>query len=285
MRFSNHSAGREHETFASLRSVLSCITNTPFGFLQSYYPPHAAHHQLLCFFPCSAGTQQNKVFKRARMTERTYDSVTPPCPSIGAMVGLRKSVLFCRIGCAMLLRPSSCCKNIAAPLTLVHALRACHSEQLRPVARFSSVPRLSDHGTVQLHRCCCLGYQVSCPQLFWLRSVPTPCFRILLPPRKPTVCLENSFRRSFVFLCKFQVAAIPTEVDRVRSSFTFHQTGCDVKELEAFSFAPFIAREPGRVASSRIACRTWHKAQLLHALVSAHLQIVLSARFVFLRFR
>ena len=34
-------------TFASRRSVLFCVAKTPFNFLQSYWPPHAAHHQLL----------------------------------------------------------------------------------------------------------------------------------------------------------------------------------------------------------------------------------------------
>ena len=40
------------KTFASWRSVLSCLIKTLFGFLQSYWPPHAAYHRLHCLFPC-----------------------------------------------------------------------------------------------------------------------------------------------------------------------------------------------------------------------------------------
>ena len=45
-------------TFASLGSALSCVTKTPFGFLQLYWPPHAAPHQLHCFSSCFVDTHQ-----------------------------------------------------------------------------------------------------------------------------------------------------------------------------------------------------------------------------------
>ena len=67
----------------------SCITKTLFGSLQLYWPPHAAHHQLHCFFlflppsPCSPQTRQ--------------------IPWTGAMIRRKKSVLLCNTCCTMLL--------------------------------------------------------------------------------------------------------------------------------------------------------------------------------------
>ena len=43
---------------ASRLSVLSCMTKTLVGPFQSYWPPHASHHQLHCCFPCPAETHQ-----------------------------------------------------------------------------------------------------------------------------------------------------------------------------------------------------------------------------------
>ena len=50
----SHAAGEgacARNTFASLRTALSCVTKTLFGSNQLYWPPHAAHHQLHIFSP------------------------------------------------------------------------------------------------------------------------------------------------------------------------------------------------------------------------------------------
>ena len=46
------------KALASRRSALSGMTKILFRFLQSYWPPHAAHHQLPCFFQCFVETNQ-----------------------------------------------------------------------------------------------------------------------------------------------------------------------------------------------------------------------------------
>ena len=66
----------DRKTFASRRSVLSCGTKILFGFLQSYWPPLAAHDQLHCFFLVDATMPRrdppNVVFQRVPMTVRAH---------------------------------------------------------------------------------------------------------------------------------------------------------------------------------------------------------------------
>ena len=46
---------------------------------------------------------------RQRYPPDVVDSVTPPCSRAGAMIGLRKSVIFCNTCCTLILLLSSSC--------------------------------------------------------------------------------------------------------------------------------------------------------------------------------
>ena len=72
-------------TFASLGSALSCVTKTPFGFLQLYWPPHAAPHQLHCFSSCFVDTHQmqSSIPRHARQCDQRPRTDRPPAPLHG----------------------------------------------------------------------------------------------------------------------------------------------------------------------------------------------------------
>ena len=82
-------------TFASLAFTPSCTTSILLGALRSYWPPQAAHHHLQCFFflllpsPCPVDTTIVVEGETVAMW-RTYDKVTLPIPSIGAMIRRKK---------------------------------------------------------------------------------------------------------------------------------------------------------------------------------------------------
>ena len=82
------------KTFALSASAPRCTTSILLGVLHSYWPPHAAHNQLQGFFflllpsPCPEDAPY-AVAMRANM--RQCDS---PIPSTGAMILLKKYVLF-----------------------------------------------------------------------------------------------------------------------------------------------------------------------------------------------
>ena len=65
-------AASARNTFASRRSVLSCMAKILFAAFQWYRSPKAAHHQLHCFFPCPDEIHQMQVFKRESVTMRAY---------------------------------------------------------------------------------------------------------------------------------------------------------------------------------------------------------------------
>ena len=84
--------------------------------------------------------------------------------------------------------------------------------------------------------------------------VPASCLQILSPPSRQSASgalfadhglpsgVGHFWCASF---CQPQIAAILTQVDRVRFSFILHQNGCDVTKLEAFSLPPFVPHESG----------------------------------------
>ena len=74
----------------------SCTTRILLGALRSYLSPQVAHHQLQCFFAVDTRQKKSSTGKLLQCGQ-TYDKVTPlPAPT-GAMIRLRKSVLFLKI--------------------------------------------------------------------------------------------------------------------------------------------------------------------------------------------
>ena len=74
-----------------------CTTTILVCALHSYWPPHAAHHQLQCFFflllpsPCPVDTHHTLSSTGKQLQcGQTYDKVTPPIPSTGAVTRLQK---------------------------------------------------------------------------------------------------------------------------------------------------------------------------------------------------
>ena len=143
--------------------------------------------------------------------EGTYDSVTPPCPSTGNMIRLRKSVLFCRICCTMPFRSSSSCLHLAVALS---QLRACPCievvtlHQIRPVARF--VP----------------------PQSLVASKCQPSAYQYLLATAQAPPCMKTSFcqlmfvSNSSAFLASFFHPSSCPQLDCKSSPPSFGKTIC-----------------------------------------------------------
>ena len=120
---------------------------------------------------------------RIPMTGKTRTTVRPLPPLSCNMIRLKKSVLLRRICCTMLLRSSPSC--------LVVAL-------LRPITRFTSLQRLSDHCTVQTLS---FTYAQQLKLLLVRRLLPFSASPLLLP--RPPSLLPAFFwaaKRSHILL-------------------------------------------------------------------------------------
>ena len=99
---------------------------TLFGFLPLYWPSHAAHHQLHCFFslslpsPCSHRDPPDAIFTGVSVTDwahvRWCDHF---CPWAATVMRLNKPVLLCTIFCTILCN----CSDQSSPLPALVALR------------------------------------------------------------------------------------------------------------------------------------------------------------------
>ena len=121
-----------------------------------------------------------------------------------------------------------------------------------------------------LTRCRRLAHQVLCTHLVAWVTFPHLVFESFCPQAGRQSASALFTDHGLPSLVSY-VWSVLTEVDRVRSSVVFHQSGCDVKELEAFFPALPVAHEFGLMPPSRIAYRTWNKAQLRLALACVHL--------------
>ena len=243
--------------------------------------------------------------------------MTPPCPPTATMIRLKKSALFCRICCTMLLRSSSSCFTSllhAYNFAFVHASSLSLFTKLRPVARCSNLSRLSDqyhhqHATAQTPPCMVTHLaslspvaplSLPPPTVSLAQSFLTACRSHILStrpsaPRRPTDC--QTFCSIVVFhlavvtfdsvsFCQPEVVAV--FLQRLIVCGVLHQNGCNIMELEALCVALVVAHvlDPEKFAPlDRIAHRARDEAQLLQALVFINLLIILLVRLAILRLR
>ena len=125
-------------TFASRRSVMSCMTSTLFGAFLSVLATAHRTPPIALLLSVSRRVPADAAFKRVSMAMRAHTRQSdPPCPSTGTMIRLRKSVLFRRISCTQcsvgppLLAPPHCGRSLT--LALVHALSLPFLQEYFPV--------------------------------------------------------------------------------------------------------------------------------------------------------
>ena len=153
--------------FASVALTPSCRTSILLGASQSYWPPHAAHHQLECFFilllpsPCPVDTQQMWSSNGKQLQcGQTYDKVTPPIPSTGR----QKSVFFSGTSCAMPKRPISSIATLSQASRVFSKVHSQSFPSFLPVFFFKNSPNY--HASLRCRHGASFGDHSLCPDLF-----------------------------------------------------------------------------------------------------------------------